>query len=145
MRIRTLIAGEEDLALPLLEAQYREHRIALGGAPLRRALRQLLRSPERGAVLVACAAAPLGIAALGFTFSLEHAGAVAWLEELYVVPAARGRGVGGALLARGMRAAKRRGCVRLELEVVRGHERAARLYLRAGFARLPRLRYSRPL
>ena len=129
--------------MALLEAQYREHAIAMKGAPLRRALRRLLKG--RGVAFVALDPAPAGIAVLAWAFSLERAGEQAWLEELYVVPQRRGEGIGRALLLRSIAAAKARGCVSLELEVVRGHERAARLYVREGFGKLARARYSRRL
>jgi GNAT superfamily N-acetyltransferase len=140
IRLRKLSAANFELALPLLEAQYREHDIPLSGARLKRAARALLDG--NGLLLLAGAA---GVAALSWQFSLERAGKIAWLEELYVAPAFRGRGLGTRLLERAAREARRAGCISLELEVVRGHERAARLYLREGFLELPRLRYSRRL
>ena len=144
MRIRTLTARTSTLALPLLEAQYREHDIQMGGAPLQRALRLLL--PRGGAVLLASEGAEaLGVAVLSYVVTLEHGGRVAWLDELYVAPQRRGAGVGRALLLRAVASARRSGCKTVELEVVRGHERAARLYLRESFHRLPRARFSRTL
>ena len=88
---------------------------------------------------------PLGIAVLAYTWTLEHGGLVAWLDELYVVPAARGRGVGRALLDTACSEASRRGCLAVELEVDRAHGRAEGLYERAGFIPLPRARWSRAL
>ena len=140
MQIRKLTARTAAQALPLLEAQYREHDIAMSGAPLRRALRLLL--PRNGAIFMAGGD---GVAVLSYTVALEHGGRVAWLDELYVVPERRGRGLGRALLNRAVAAARKAGCKTVELEVVRGHERAARLYLRESCVRLPRTRFSRPL
>ena len=160
MRIRTLNAATSTLALPLIEAQYREHDIPMGGARLRRALRLLLpragtarspgagttRSSRAGAILLASdALEATGVAVLSFTVTLEHGGRVAWLDELYVVPGRRGEGIGRALLMAALAAARRSGCKAVELEVVRGHDRAARLYLRESFHRLPRTRFSRAL
>jgi len=127
--------------MPLLEAQYREHGIAMRGPLLRRALRTLLRG--HGVALAALDPEPIGVAVLSWEWSLERAGRQAWLEELYVVPERRGHGVGLALLEKAFAAAS--GCVSMELEVIRGHDRAARLYLREGFEKLDRTRYSRPL
>jgi GNAT superfamily N-acetyltransferase len=140
IRLRKLTAASFRLALPLLEAQYREHDIDLAGARLSRAASRLLDG--NGALLLL---GSVGVAALSWQFSLERAGKIAWLEDLYVAPGFRGRGLGARLLERAALEARRAGCVSLELEVVRGHERAARLYLREGFAELPRLRYSRRL
>ena len=143
MRIRRLTRRDCELALPLVEAQYREHGIAMRGAPLRHALRTLVGG--KGIVLVAGDRAPAGVAVLSWNYELERGGMVAWLDELYVVPERRGRGLGTALLRRALRAARREGCESVQLEVVRGHQRAARLYSREGFARLPRIRYMRVL
>lgn len=143
MIIRRLSAIRAAQALPLLEAQYREHDIAMAGAPLLRALRQLF-AKGNGAVFIARDPAPVGIALLSYQVSPERGGRIAWLEELYVVPERRGKGVGHALIVRALRQARRDRCATVELEVVRGHQRPARLYLREGFRKLPRTRYSRP-
>ena len=144
MRIRPLTAPTSTLALPLLEAQYREHDIDMGGARLRRALRLLL--PRGGAVLLASEGKEAaGVAVLSYAVTLEHGGRVAWLDELYVAPKLRGQGRGRALLLRAISFARKSGCQTMELEVVRGHQRAARLYLRESFHRLPRTRFSRAL
>jgi GNAT superfamily N-acetyltransferase len=129
-------------AFPLLEAQYREHGLPMGGARLRRAMRELILA-ENGAMILTSDAS--GVAALSWQYSIERGGRVAWLEELYVTPDQRGRGIGKALLDAAAREAKKAKCVALELEVMHGHERAARLYLREGFEELPRRRYTRPL
>ena len=143
MVIRRLNAKSAAEAIPLLEAQYLEHHIDMRGARLRRALRLLLQG--HGAVFVARKEGPVGLALLSYQITVEQGGRVAWLEELYVVPDRRGRGIGRALLKAALTEARRAGCVAVELEVVRGHERAARLYLREGFRKLPRDRFSRPL
>ncbi|MYT30323.1 MULTISPECIES: GNAT family N-acetyltransferase [unclassified Streptomyces] len=80
------------------------------------------------------------------------------LMALYVAPALIGRGVGRALLSAGTARAGARGFGTLSLWMVRGNDRARRLYERAGFApdgaeeaydvggwRVPELRYRRPL
>jgi ribosomal protein S18 acetylase RimI-like enzyme len=69
--------------------------------------------------------------ALGF--SLESGGRDALIDELYIAPAARGRGRGGAVLALIEREARGRGLKRLYLEVAHGN-RAVELYRRAGFS-----------
>jgi GNAT superfamily N-acetyltransferase len=144
MAIRRLTPRDCDLAQPLIEAQYREHGIAMGGPRLGRALRTLVRG--KGLLLLSTdRATPVGTAVLSWNYELERGGAVAWLDELYVVPERRGKGVGRALLRRALREARTEGCESVQLEVVRGHDRAARLYVREGFARLPRTRYMRVL
>jgi GNAT superfamily N-acetyltransferase len=75
----------------------------------------------------------IGVAYLSFTWTLEHGGKSAWLEELYVVPERRGAGVGTQLLERTLGEARARGCHAVDVEVEASHARAAKLYARAGF------------
>jgi GNAT superfamily N-acetyltransferase len=147
MRVRIEAASEEtlDAVLALLGAQYAEHDIHLPAGTLRDATRVLLGDPRRGAILVACDPEPIGLAVLAFTWTLEHGGLVAWLDELFVIPARRGDGVGQQLLERALELAREAACRAVELEVDIGHARAEHLYGRAGFTRLSRRRWSKPL
>jgi GNAT superfamily N-acetyltransferase len=143
MVIRKISSRDAASALPLLEGQYRDHGIDMKGPRLLKAVRKLLDG--HGLVFIAVDAQPIGIAVLAWEWSLERAGRQAWLEELYVVPDRRGQGIGRKLLARSFAAARKAGCVSMELEVIRGHDRSARLYLRQGFRKLPRTRFSRTM
>jgi GNAT superfamily N-acetyltransferase len=143
MIIRKISLRTAASVLPLIEAQYRDHAIAMKGAPLRNALRALLRG--HGFVLAALDPLPIGVAVVSWEWSLERAGRQAWLEELYVVPERRSQGVGSALLLKAVAESRKAHCVSMELEVIEGHDRAANLYLREGFEKLPRARYSRTL
>jgi GNAT superfamily N-acetyltransferase len=143
-------AGEDDLnaVVALLAAQFGEHDIGLGLDVLRTATAGLLAEARRGVVLLAKDSArvgPVGLAVLAYTWTLEHGGLVAWLEELYVVPDRRGHGVGRALLRRALDVARESGCRAVDLEVDREHARAERLYEREGFAVLARRRWTRAL
>src|SRR5579859_262088 len=76
----------------LLCAQLREHEIPSREEHVERALRGVLAHPDQGMVLVAVRdGRPVGVAYVSFARPLEHDGEVAWLEELYVEPASRGR------------------------------------------------------
>jgi len=106
----------------------------------------VLRQPDLGRVLIATRAGrPIGIAALSFIWTYELGGRAVWLEELYVEPAHRGRGVGRMLLHAAYQAGAESGAVAMDLEVEASHRRAERLYEREGFVRLPRARWSRRL
>src|SRR4051812_18861139 len=96
MAIRRLTLRECELAQPLIEAQYREHGIAMGGPRLAGALRTLVRG--KGLVLLSTErVTPVGTAVLSWNYELERGGAVAWLDELYVGPGRRGQGIRRAL------------------------------------------------
>jgi GNAT superfamily N-acetyltransferase len=144
--IRCCAASDRNDALALLVAQLREHENALPDTAVAAALDGLLDRPDRGAVLVATLdGRAVGVAVLSTMWTLEHGGPAVWLDELYVDPAQRGRGVGRALLAAAYDTAREYGAGTVDLEVVTGHERAGALYEREGFERLPRVRWIRRL
>jgi GNAT superfamily N-acetyltransferase len=58
-----------------------------------------------------------------------------YIEDLYVTPSARGRGIGGALLARVAALAVERGCRRLDLSVLHWNP-AREIYAAMGFEHL---------
>lgn len=141
------IGGEDlDAAVALLATQLAEHEIALERAALARAVGALVRHREFGRVLVARDGdRVVGVAALSFLWTLEHGGASAWLDELYVLPEARGTGLGRRLTEAALELARKVGCIALDLEVEPGHEIAEQLYERMGFRRHRRQRMVRML
>jgi GNAT superfamily N-acetyltransferase len=145
MRIRPASSEDVDTLMDLLGAQFAEHRIAVPEVHLRRAVRTLASDANRGAILLALDPHAVGVAVLTYTFTLEHGGAVAWLEELFVLPERRGRGAGTALLERALEVAQASGCRAVDLEVDFDHARAENLYRRAAFAPLPRRRWTKRL
>ena len=146
MEIRCATTGDRDVVLALLRTQLREHRIATPDDAIASALDGLLQHPQRGAVLVATIDGDVvGVAVLSTTWTVEHGGAAVWLEELYVDPGHRDRGIGRALLAATYATAREYGAGTVDLEVDVDHDRAAHLYAREGFERLPRTRWVRRL
>ena len=144
--IRELADTDVSIVAGMLAAQLREHQIPSREERLASALRGVLEHPHQGLVLVAATRGhAVGVAYVSFARPLEHDGEVAWLEELYVSPDSRGHGIGTTLLRAALARADSRGCVSLELEVQRGHERALGLYTRAGFRDLERRHLARPL
>lgn len=83
-------------------------------------LRQALFGPRRYAevVLAEDAGVPVGFALFFHTFSTFLGQPGIYLEDLFVIPEARGRGVGKALLAELARLAIARGCGRVEWAVL---------------------------
>ena len=77
---------------------------------------------------------PDGFAQLRFRLSLYTPGPDALLEELWVLPDARGRGVGRALLEAAMDLARERGADRIELNTSTDDDVARALYESAGYA-----------
>jgi GNAT superfamily N-acetyltransferase len=146
VHVSPLAESDVPVAVALLAAQLREHAIPTDDAHIESSLRGILTHPDQGIVLLASVdARPAGVAYVSFARPLEHRGEVAWLEELYVSPEQRDRGVGTRLLREAIGRADARGCVSVELEVKRGHERALNLYVREGFRDLERRHLARPL
>lgn len=100
----------------------------------------LLALPGRRAVIASEAGMPLGFVLLGL------AADEAEIITLAVLPAARRRGLGAALLTAAMREARVRGATRLFLEVAEDNAPARALYAGQGFAEVGRRRayYARP-
>lgn len=137
-------ARDLDAIVALLDAQLREHDIATAPTALREVAKTVIEDARRGFILVARdRETAIGLAYAAAHLSAEHGGVIGWLEELYVVPGWRSRGAGSALLGRVLACAMQLGWRGLELEVVRGHERAVPLYLRHGFSAVDRARFSR--
>ena len=76
---------------------------------------------------------PDGFAELRFRKSVWTAKLDCYLEELYVVPALRGQGIGRALLREAMDVARAEGAVHIELGTSEDDEAARALYESEGF------------
>lgn len=87
----------------------------------------------------------VGVAYVATILSIEHCGPVVWLEELYVTPDCRHRGIGSALMTAVLKRSQETGSVAIDLEVDAGHSRAISLYQRFGFRRLDRSRWVKEL
>ena len=84
---------------------------------------------------------PAGFACLYWTFSSVSASDVVQLNDLYVLPARRGAGVGEALLAAAAEVARERGASHLRWFTQPDNHRAQRLYERVGAQRSAWLEY----
>jgi ribosomal protein S18 acetylase RimI-like enzyme len=98
------------------------------------ALHGLLDHPERGSVfLLRHHGVTAGYAVVTRGYSLEFGGVFALLDELFVAPAARGAGLGGALLRAVIEDCRAAGIATLRLEVERANAHAQAVYRRFGF------------
>ncbi len=143
------LAGIEDLdpLMRLVAAFHDEEGIAQSDTKREAALRPILEgSPHGAAYLIGPKRAPIGYVIVTFTWSLEFGGLDALIDELFVRPRVRGRGIGTEVILSLSRALAGAGVHALHLEVDRENTTAHRLYERAGFVTRDRyMLMTRPL
>jgi len=102
------------------------------------AIAMLLSDPSIGRIwLIRRAAEVVGYVALTLGFSIEFGGRIAFVDELLIDRAHRGRGIGRAALEFVETSACALGVRVLLLEVTRSNESAKRLYAKAGYVDRP--------
>ena len=101
-----------------------------------RACEELLRSPDKGgAWMVRVQNETAGYFVLTLAFSLEFGGVFGLLDELYVRPEWRGKGIGTAALRFAERQCRELGGSALRLETGTENTHAVRFYERHGLSR----------
>ena len=136
------LARPEDLdrLLPLVEAFHSEEGIVQEDDERVAALMPLLDGSPLGAIyLIGPTRAPVGYIIITFGWSVEFGGMDSFVDEFFIRPKVRGRGMGGDTLTALAGALGDAGVRAFHLEVDRDNEAAQRLYARSGFE--PRWRY----
>lgn len=132
--IRVAAPADVPTLVALMSEFYAEAGFALPASPAANAFIELVSSPSLGAVWLAeHGGAPVGHVVVTVAFSMEYGGLRGFIDDLYVRPAARGRGTGAALLAAARAGAVARGLRALCVETGREEHRARALYARAGY------------
>jgi GNAT superfamily N-acetyltransferase len=138
-------AAVVDDVLAMTRALNAHEGIAVDDAALASALARLLADASLGAVWnVMAEGVAIGYAIVTFGYDLEFAGRDAWLTEMWIEPAHRGRGAGATALELVCDAARTLGVRALHLQV-RPENPARRVYERGGFTAVPRLSMTRRL
>jgi ribosomal protein S18 acetylase RimI-like enzyme len=144
--IRQAVPTDLGNLLDLLENQFNENQIPFEAESQIAALSYFLAHKELGLVLIALEEdQAVGFAVITLTWTLEHGGKSAWVDELFVLPEYRNEGLGSTLLEGVLEAARNLGCRAVDLEVVVDQSRAERLYQRYGFRKLERNRWVKSL
>lgn len=126
--------GDVPRVLEWMRELYSHERIPFEELTLETTLRELLGNPAYGRVFLLYAdGRPVGYALVALGFSVEHGGRVALLDELFVQPATRGRGVGSIVLRLLQSSCRKFGARTLLVEVHGENTRAEALYRREGF------------
>jgi GNAT superfamily N-acetyltransferase len=110
------------------------HEVTADAAALRRFLFGARQVAE--VVIAEVGGTPVGFALFFHNFSTFLGLPGIYIEDLYIEPAWRGKGVGRALLSHVARLAKERGCGRLEWAVLDWNEPAIAFYRKLGGRRL---------
>jgi GNAT superfamily N-acetyltransferase len=100
-------------------------------ATILRTVERLIDDPDT--VFLLAGEPPTGVAQLRFRLSVWTGADDAWLEDVFVEPGGRGRGVGQALVEACIDRARARGCKRIQLDANERNSAALSLYRRLGF------------
>ncbi len=136
------LAKPEDLTrlMPLVAAFHAEAGIDHDPATVEAALAPLLEGSPLGAVyIIGPNRAPVGYIVITFGWSVEFGGMDGFVDELYIRPAVRKRGMASEVLITLPKALQGAGMRALHLEVDRDNLAAQKLYARARFR--PREQY----
>jgi len=130
------VAGPPDseVLLDLMERFYAEAQYPFDREKARAALEPFLSDPALGRTwLFRDGDAAVGYFVLTLGWSLEYGGRDAFVDELFVSPSHRGRGLGRRALEAIDEACRELGVRALHLEVEKGNFPAAELYRQRGF------------
>ena len=144
--IRRATSSDREACIGLLTAQLIEHNLGADRAGVAVGVDLALAPHSPGWLLLAdLDGVAVGVMLANQIVSVEKYGASLWVEELYVVPAARRRGVASALLDYIVAEGRRVGVRAVELEVVHSQVGAFALYRKLGFREVHRQRLTRDL
>lgn len=125
--------------LPLVAAFHGEQAIEQTEESRRAGIAPLLEGSPLGAVyLIGPQRAPIGYIIITFGWSVEFGGMDAFVDELFIRPAVRGRGIATEVLGALPTALGQAGVRAIHLEVDQDNTVAQRLYARSGFRPRPR-------
>lgn len=136
MKAALHLAGPEhaERLTALVAAFHAEEGLDLSDAIRDAALLPLLDGiPHGAAYLIGPERAPIGYVVVTFGWSVEFGGIDGFIDEIYLRPAVRGRGIATEVMQALGKTLAEAGMKALHLEVNARNERAVRLYERAGF------------
>lgn len=130
------LARPEDIdrLLPMIAAFHAEQGIDTTDATRRAGLEPLLDgSPHGVAYLIGPQRAPIGYVVISFGWALEFGGMDGFVDEIFIRPGVRGRGIGSEVLTSLPKALAGAGLKALHLEVKRDDDKTRRFYGRLRF------------
>lgn len=133
--IRLATVRDVPLLLLLVEQYWLFEHIASFNCPrVGRELARATADPSLASAWIALAKGQaVGYLLAVYVFSLEHLGLTAEIDEFFVLPSARGHGIGESLLRLAETEFVRRGCTNVSLQLGRGNDRARAFYRAQGY------------
>jgi ribosomal protein S18 acetylase RimI-like enzyme len=131
--VRRATRSDVGALVDLMRAFYRETDYPLDQGWADAAFSTLLEHSELGCVWLAeCQHAAVGHAVLTVRYTMEHGAPSGYIDDLFVQPEFRRRGIARALLAELFEECRRRGCKSMYVEVGDRNAPAIELYRRFG-------------
>ena len=127
-------AKDISLLLPFVRAFYDHFSYPYDEKEKITGLRQIIRNRSVGRLwLIRHKGKNIGYVLLAFSFSLEFNGRIAFIDELFVEPSGRQKGVGATVLKQVENICVRLGIRTVRLEIEASNKRATALYARSGY------------
>ncbi len=121
--------------LPMIEAFHAEENLPTSAEHRSNALQPLLEGTALGEVyLIGPKVAPIGYIVITHGYSIEFGGPDAFIDEFYLRPGVRGRGVGGEIMQSISEHLTKLGTRALHLEVSEDNTYAQNVYAQRGFS-----------
>lgn len=131
---RSARVADTEALLDLVRDFHIEEHLAYEREAVRRILSDLIQRPEFGQVWVLEHSGHIsGYALVGYGYSIEYRGRDAFIDELYIVPGERKKGLGMRFLEWIRDEARAAGISVIHLEVDNSNERAYEIYQAFGF------------
>jgi GNAT superfamily N-acetyltransferase len=133
IEVRPARTDEIEEMLPLIRAYCAFYEVEPDDQGLREMFETLITDPEQGVVFIARNdGSAVGFATLDWKWSSLKAARIGYLEDLFVDPEARGRGIADALIEACARRCRERGLPALEWLTAPDNHRAQKVYNRTG-------------
>ncbi len=134
MQITVMQQSEIETAAELVRSFYTEFGFPFDPVIIRSCLEELSASPDLGRLFfLQHDEKTVGFILITFGFSLEYHGRDAFIDELFVLPEFRNRGLGAAVIEYAVQFCKSEGIKAIHLEVRNNNPSALRLYRRLNF------------
>ena len=135
-QVHLVAAQQQDVPalLPFVREFYHHFKYPFHEAQKSDVLRRLVQDGSLGRImLIKHNNNAIGYVLIAFSFSLEFEGSIAFIDELFIEPTGRQKGVGSQVLVQVERLCASLGLKAVRLESEAHNERATALYARSGY------------